>query len=173
VRSRRPTEKILVQNRTVKGVILASGRELVSSLVIAAIHPKILIQMLPPDSVKPSYRNRVLSLKETPGVFCVHIALPADDNPPRPYNLFSSQSADIGEGAFFQLKNSTKPGWNVLSIIEKSPFEKWQKWKDTRSGQRGKEYEDTKAREVSILMERAKELLGPLSAPELLIPSLP
>jgi len=155
--------KILVQDRTVRGIVLASGRELSSSALIAAIHPKTLLRLLPEDSVKPSYRNRILSLKETPGVFCTHIAVPAADNPPKPYNLFAFHSADIGEGMFLQLKKSMKPGWNVLSIIERSPFEKWQQWKDTSTGHRGQEYEDAKDREVSILLDRAREFLGPLS----------
>ncbi len=156
--------KILVQNRAVRGVALKSGRELVSPTIISAIHPKLMLGLLSDDSYKPSFKNRILSLQETPGIFATHVAVPEDELPLRPYNIFIlNEAADKYEVVtFLNMKKSPEPGWNTLSILGGSPYEQWRTWEHTTRGQRPREYKEAKAREAAVLFDRALKLFGPL-----------
>lgn len=156
--------KILVRDHVVHGVVLKSGKELVSSVVIAAIHPKLMLRLLPDDSYKPSFKNRISSLEETPGIFATHVAVPEDKVPYRSYNTFALDDANALHGGvtFFNMNKSSKPGWNTISILEESPYEKWRKWENTTRDHRPADYRDTKALEANILLDKASKVFGPM-----------
>jgi phytoene dehydrogenase-like protein len=58
-------KKISVAEGKVTGVILETGTALEADAVVAAIHPKILLGLLDENTLRESYRRRILGLKET------------------------------------------------------------------------------------------------------------
>ncbi len=154
--------RITVRDHAVQGVVLKSGRELASSVIIAAIHPKLMLRMLPADSYKPSFKNRISSLQETPGIFAAHIAIPEQEVSYKPYNIFAFDADNTVHGGvtFFTMKKSSKPGWNCISILEESPYEKWQSWENTTRKHRPQDYRDAKDRETGILLNKALKIFG-------------
>ncbi len=159
-----PVQNILVRDHAVRGVVLRSGKELISSTVIAAIHPKLMLPMLPDDAYKPAFKSRISSLTETPGIFAAHIAVPEGKVPYRPYNTFSLDNAlDLHGGVtFFNMNKSSKPGWNIISALEESHYEKWQEWEHTAGNHRPHDYRETKEREANILFDKAMKVFGPM-----------
>lgn len=157
-----PVLKIRVRDHVVQGVVLKSGKTLDSPVVIAAVHPKIMIRMLPEDSYKPAFKNRIASLEETPGIFAAHIAVPDDKVSYRPYNTFVLDDAHALHGGvtFFTMNKSAKQGWNVVSVLEESPFEKWMGWENTTKDHRTRDYRETKEHEANILLDKAANVLG-------------
>lgn len=156
--------KIVVRDRTVHGVVLKSGKELASPAVIAAIHPKLMLGLLPDNSYKPSFKNRILSLQETPGIFATHVAVPENEFSYKPYNIFVPDDVlDLHSGiTFFHIKKSPEPGWNTISIFKESPYENWRRWENTTSECRPAEYKKAKNREADILLDKASKILGPM-----------
>ncbi len=154
--------KIIVRDHVVHGVVLKSGEELVSSMVIAAIHPKLMLKLLPDDSYKPSFKSRILSLQETPGIFATHVAVPEDKVPYRSYNTFVLNDVHALHGGvtFFNMNKSSKPGWNIISILEESPYEKWRRWENTPRDHRTDDYKEAKDREANILFDKASKVFG-------------
>jgi all-trans-retinol 13,14-reductase len=60
-------KKISLVEGKMAGVILESGDNLPADAVVVAIHPKILLELLDIDALRPSYRERISGLTETSG----------------------------------------------------------------------------------------------------------
>lgn len=157
------TDKILVSSRVAEGVQLKTGECLNGSLVIAAVHPQVVLQMLPDGAVKPSYRNRISKLKNTHSVFSVHARIDAEEHPEIPYNIFkieTNRHGDVPDLKYYQIRRSEKQDSSLLSILTSGQDETWAPWKKTRSGRRGNEYDDTKEKFAMELIGEAEELFG-------------
>lgn len=154
---------IHVQSRVVKGVVLQSGEYLPASTIIGAVHPKNVLAMLPPEAVKPAYRQRISNLKDTRGIFSVHARLDADAHPEIPHNIFkltTDQDGNVPDLKYYQIRKSKKEGDNLLSILTSGKDEWWAPWGQTKSGRRGDAYREAKERHAWQLISEAEELLG-------------
>jgi phytoene dehydrogenase-like protein len=108
-----PVEKVLVHERTAAGVVLKSGRILRAATVVGAVHPKTLLALLPADAVRPAYRDRVLHLRDTSGVFCANFLVNRRDHEEIPYNIFNVKTdgeGGVSDVVFYQLRATEKPG---------------------------------------------------------------
>jgi phytoene dehydrogenase-like protein len=149
----------------VAGVILESGINLPADAVVAAIHPKILLELLDADALRDSYRRRIRELKETEGVIAVQISVNAAAHPEINHNIYRlhrSEKGLIEDGVFYQLRDGNSHGANLLSIITKSLYSDWSHWGNTISGQRGKAYEEKKTSIADSLLKKAQEIFGDL-----------
>jgi len=92
-------------------------------LVIGAVHPKVVLDMLPDGAVKPSYRKRISNLRNTYGIFCVHAELDAAYHEEIPYNIFkvdTDKYGNIPDIKFYQIRKSEKSEKNLLSILHQA-----------------------------------------------------
>jgi phytoene dehydrogenase-like protein len=157
--------KISLSGGKVTGVTLESGTNLPADAVVAAIHPKILLELLEADTLRPSYRQRILGLRETEGVIAVQISVDAVAHPEINYNIYrlhKNENGIIEDGMFYQLRGGNSHGANLLSIITKSSYSEWSQWENTLSGRRGKEYEEKKMSIADSLLKKAQEIFGDL-----------
>lgn len=156
--------KITLKEKTVTGVQLKSGREIAADFVISDIHPKILLPLLPPETFRPTYRQRILDLAETEGVICVQASVDAAAHPEIAHNIYRltiDQQGAIKDGVFYQIRKGANQS-NLLSIITKSLYSEWGMWENTYSGKRPKEYEEKKQKIARDLLRRAEAVFGPL-----------
>jgi phytoene dehydrogenase-like protein len=159
-----PVEAIALSGGAVSGVRLASGREVRASRVIAAIHPKEALGLLPVGAVKERHGRRIGELEETEGLFTLNALLDARSHPPLAYNLFRIYAAPEGEvndGVFYQLRPGG-PGKTLLVAMTRSPFADWSAWVGTRTGRRGSAYAEEKALRAQCLLSQAEALFGSL-----------
>ncbi len=160
-----PVKGIWIREKRVSGVLLSSGRELEAPLIVAAIHPRIVLDLLGEQDVRHAYRERILQLQDTAGVFAVHLGVDAGRHPPWPHNVYrlhTDASGRTGEGAFYQLRRGSGET-NLLTLMTHSPPGEWRDWEGTTSGQRGSDYEEAKERKAGIMLEEASRLCGPFS----------
>lgn len=165
------TDKILVNSRVVNGVRLTSGECLYSSLVIAALHPQVVLKMLPDGAVKPSYRNRIVKLRNTHSVFSVHARIDATAHPEIPYNIYKIATAEDGNVSdlkYYQIRKSEKKDVNVLSILTSGNDELWVPWSNTNTCRRGDDYRLKKEHYGQDLIAEAEGILGPFKELKLL-----
>ena len=165
-----PAAAILAEGREVAGVRLASGRVLMSSRIVAAIHPKTVLAMLPEGSVKPLQARRIRGLADTEGLFVANAALDARTHPVLPHNIYrlhADREGWIQEGMFYQLRAGGKDK-NLLTMITKSPFSEWCRWENTTTGRRGEEYHAEKIRRAEGLLGKAEEIFGSLAGAKII-----
>ena len=158
-------KKISIAEGKVTGVILQSGTALPADAVVAAIHPKILLNLLNENDLRESFRRRILGLKETEGVVAVQISVDAAKHPEINHNIYRlhrDENGFIEDGVFYQLRGGNAHGANLLSIITKSLYGEWSQWENTVSGRRGKEYEEKKMNIADSLLKKAQEIFGDL-----------
>jgi len=164
-------KKISLVEGKMAGVILESGINLPADAVVAAIHPKILLELLDIDALRPSYRERISGLRETGGVIAVQIGVDAVAHPKINHNIYRLRKDEKGiieDGVFYQLRSSNSPGFNLLSIITKSRYSDWSHWENTVSGRRGKDYEEKKMSIARNLLNKAEEIFGNLKDAKIL-----
>ena len=158
-------EKIILDEGEVAGVRLASGINLGADTVVATVHPKILLNLLEPNALKSSYRQRIVNLKETEGVVAVQISVDASAHPEVDHNIYQRYTDEKGlikEGIFYQLRQSNDKGSNLISSFTRSMYSEWSKWENTISGKRGKDYEEKKLSIGQELLQKANEVFGGL-----------
>lgn len=153
------------------GVALQSGRILPAAAVVAAIHPKTLLALLPQDSVRSTYAQRVSRMIDTEGLFGVNLAVEAAAHPALPYNVYRlhpEADGSLYRGIFCQVRPTSRPGVKLLSMITPSGIENWRTWEGTKSGERGGDYEAAKKKKAEAVIAEAENIFGPLRNAKLL-----
>ncbi|HUN54338.1 MAG TPA: NAD(P)/FAD-dependent oxidoreductase [Smithella sp.] len=164
-------KKISLANGKVTGVILNSGISLPADAVVAAIHPKTLLNLLDENALRDSHRLRIQGLKETEGVIAVNISVNAAMHPEIDHNIYRLQKDENGvikDGVFYQLRGANSREFNLLSIITKSLYSEWSRWEDTASGRRGRDYEERKMGIARGLLKNAEIIFGDLKDAQIL-----
>jgi all-trans-retinol 13,14-reductase len=166
LRTGRAVKHIRTAGGRVLGVTLDSGEQLDAPLVVGAIHPKAIVELLDPDSVKASYRRRILGLTDTAGMVAVHALVPAEKHPAISHNVFSIETESDGairDLIYLQLRPSGRPEHNLLSLLTSGHEDLWQTWQQTCSGRRGPDYEHTKNELAHDLIAGIEKITGPFS----------
>ena len=161
---------ILAEGRDVAGVRLASGRELRVNRVVAAIHPKAVLAMLPEEAVQPRHARRIRGLAETVGLFSASVVLDGRTHPALPHNIYrlhTDREGWISEGVFYQLR-AGRGGKSLLTMITNSPFSEWLRWEETTTGRRGPDYHEEKIRRAGVLLRKAEEVFGSLAGAKII-----
>ncbi|QTA80331.1 NAD(P)-binding domain-containing protein [Desulfonema limicola] len=156
-------KNILVESKTAKGISLDSGRELFAPVVVGAVHPMAVINMMPEKAVRPLYLSRISGLKNTLGIFCLHAELDASAHPEIPFNIFkikSGKNGEIPDVKYYQIRQGRKKDKSVLSILTSGRPEKWEKWKNTHTGKRGENYVQAKEEFAQELISESEQILG-------------
>ncbi|MCI5159712.1 MAG: NAD(P)/FAD-dependent oxidoreductase [Candidatus Electrothrix sp. AUS1_2] len=160
-----------VADRVVRGVRLQSGEYLPADIVIGAVHPKVILRMLPQGAVKPSYRQRISNLQDTHGIFSVHVRVDAESHPEIPYNIFkidTDEEGNIPDLRYYQIRKTDRKEANLLSILTSGRDALWAPWQDTRTGRRGTEYGAAKAQYAEELLKEAEGLFGAFKGAKIL-----
>jgi phytoene dehydrogenase-like protein len=154
-------DEIMLKSAKVIGLRQKSGDYLPADAIVAAIHPKALLGLLEEESLKSSFRQRVLGLKETDGVIVVQVSVDAQTHREMTHNiyrLYAGEKGILNYGVFYQLRRSNADGVNLLSIITKSLYGEWSKWENTNSGKRGQDYEEKKLSIAHDLLQKADKI---------------
>jgi phytoene dehydrogenase-like protein len=161
-------KSIQVEAGEAKGAVLESGRIIRADALVAAIHPKTMVSLLPAESVRESYSQRARTITNTKGLFSVNAAINSQAD--LPYNIYRLKLGEDNElhGTFHQVLGTGKPGTKLLSMITSSPIEDWRKWENTTTGKRGSDYEAAKLEKAREMLDGAEKLLGPLGHVEIL-----
>ncbi len=157
--------KIRVEKKSVTGVDLSTGEQLKADGVVAAIHPKVLLDLLEQGNLRPALEERIRTLGETEGVIAVQAAVDAAAHPDLAYNIYrlhADAHGFIRDGVFYQIRPGNRRGENLLSIITRSLYRDWQPWENTETGRRGAAYEEKKSALARELLAGAESVFGPL-----------
>ena len=162
---------VAIDSGRASGVLLESGRTISATAVVSAVHPQIVLSLLPSEAVKTSYADRVAGIENTTGLFGVNLAVRAESNPILSHNIYRLHPEEDGavyRGVFHQIRATGNPGVNLLSMITASGIEQWRPWEKTMSGNRGEAYEAAKAEKAQQLISGAQQLFGPLTGLKIL-----
>ncbi|MRR16113.1 MAG: NAD(P)/FAD-dependent oxidoreductase [Deltaproteobacteria bacterium] len=149
----------------VTGIRLTTGEDLAADGIVAAIHPKTMLGLLPQGALRASLRERILELAETDGVIAVQATVDAALHAPVEHNIYRlhvNEKGLVEDGIFYQIRKSNDPRTHLLSIITRSGYREWSPWENTLSGRRGGAYEEKKMALARDLTKKAEGIFGPL-----------
>jgi phytoene dehydrogenase-like protein len=164
--------EILYDSSGVRGVRLADGECLAGDIVVFTGHPRQLVALCrQPGGLRPAFRERIEAAFDTAGAFGVGMAWDGEACPLAGHDTVIYDTWDVGAqyGSLF-VRDERAPrmvyctgtgrrtdgGHPVLALCL-SAYSEWERWADTHTGQRPKEYHETKeaaARRVISVMEK-------------------
>jgi all-trans-retinol 13,14-reductase len=165
-----PVTEILVDGAQAAGARLRSGRTIHADKVIAAIHPKTMVEMIPAGALPADYRDGIARLTETEGILCVVALVDERNHPAQDFNLFRvrGDARHSLAGVYAQLRPSGLPGHTRLTVLVETSYAEWARWRDTKTGRRGPEYRAEKLLRAEQALKEVEEVTGPLHAPRII-----
>jgi len=160
---------IQVSSRRATGVQLQSGAVVDADVVIAAIHPKLMVDLIPGEDLPQAYRAGIGKLEETGGMLCAVALLDEGLHPAQDFNVYRIRGTPrLGlEGCYGQFRPSGQAGLTRLVALTESPYESWAGWHDTDTGQRGLDYRAEKLRRAHEMLRDLSAATGPLHEPRI------
>lgn len=163
--------RINVRGGHATGLTLENGAQHDAPLVIGTVHPNVVVDLVGPENVKPSYRRRITGLVNTDGMFAVNAIVPADIHKPLLYNMFSMKADTDGavhDVIYTQLRPSGRLESLLLTLITRGHDELWQSWEKTHSGYRGADYGAAKMALARALIKKVEPVTGQLEGLEVI-----
>lgn len=167
VRCSSRVNKIITENNMVKGVELANGEIIESTYVISSLHPSLTLGLIDDNNaIRPVFRNRISSLKNSYGLFCLYLIMKKGAFPYMNSNHFIFNGADCPDslnippqgGIMVSMQvpvNDIKYA-EVVSIMRPMYFGEVEKWDETQTGRRGDDYSEFKEREAGKMIDIAE-----------------
>jgi len=153
-----PCVGIDIESGAATGVRCASGRAVRAPVVVAAVHPQRMLDLLPSGAVKVSYANRIRGLENTGSAVCLQAAVPAGSHPGLPFNVLSWPPPFDERGIrFLQLHPEPGRPFSLLTVLKYGWWSEWERFQ-----RREPPYREAKARAAAQLVAEAESLLGPL-----------
>ncbi len=172
-------EALEVEEGAITGVRLDDGRRAQAPVVIAAIDPKVTVQMLPEGAVRKAYRNRIARLKPGMGGLACYMRVEGDLSrfaganhfmfgEQGIENLFEErwlQDESIAAPVFITVptaRESWRQGPHAVKAISGMRAEHWARWADSKTGAREAEYTAFKARIAQRLIDSTRQIMPEL-----------
>ncbi len=154
-----------VENGNISAINLSNGEKYVAKKIISSVHPKTLIPVIEEGALKKVYRNRILSLKDSIGMFSVYIVLKKNTIKYQNYNHHYFKSNNVWNTdckgwpqnmLMYTLYNhKTSEYTDGLTIIAYMNYKEVEKWSDTGVENRGEDYLRFKQEKANKLIDMA------------------
>jgi len=160
--------EVLSEGRTVKGVLLDTGEEIRSDIVVYTGHPKELVKRC--DALRPIFRNRVLDLDDTVAFFTACYSWEGEECPAALSDVFLYNTFDLDEAVtpwlpenpeslgIIYLAALPRPerGCYPVVAISAASYDHWESWSKLETGQRDERYESRKRAASEVLLREIR-----------------
>ena len=170
IHTRQKVTKIVVDNKIATGVFTADGQYYAADVVISDINPKQLIDIVDNTAFNEAYKSRIRDIKNTTSVFSLYLRFKDDAMPYLNSNFYGFQtdspwkmSGNVDEnwpnGYLYMHhcheKNPTFAKSGV--ILSYMSIDALTKWKNTKIGHRGVDYEHFKQEMAERLLDTVEK----------------
>jgi len=165
--------KIRANNGTVSHLELSNGEKVFAKNFISSVHPKIIIPMIDQGGLKKIFRSRILSLKDSIGMFSVYIVLKKNSLKYQNYNhhyfksnqVWTTDNKDWPQNflMYTQFNHKTTEYADGLTIVAYMNYSEVAQWSNTYVEKRGADYETFKKRKAEKLIALAEIKIPHLS----------
>jgi len=164
--------------RNVTGVVVDGTERIAASTVIAGVHPKALVDLVPEGVFRPAFTNRIREMKDGVGTFSVYLKTSADLSGFGAHNVYRLTGEDVQQ-AYTDLtagpgrrpciyytvpsaRDRSHTGEDIIVALAFQWYEDVARWAGTRTMKRPEDYNAFKmecaAGIVSVLEEELPEL---------------
>ncbi len=171
VRTSAEVKEICVENDCISGVRLADGEFLKARQVIFSGHTKRLFNLIPPQVMRPAYRERILSLEETMSLFGVCLLLKGRRSALDSHNKYIFAQNDVAscysqtltgnrakvDMVFCAGSCETNSRNGTITLLAPMSYKEVAGWKESRPSSRPEEYRKMKAAVAGKIIEFVKD----------------
>lgn len=164
--TRQKVTRVVVENKTARGVITENGQFHAADVVISDINPKQLIDLVDDTVFSEAYKSRIRDIQNTSSVFSLYLHFKDGEMPYLNSNFYGFQSVTPWEMTGKVDKKWPQGYLYMNHCHEKSPafaqsgvilsymsMDALDKWKDTTIGHRGVDYERFKQEMAERLLD--------------------
>ena len=168
--------KVECDDTRATSVITADGERFEADLVICAIHPMQAIRLIDSHLIRPAYRRRLESVRNTTSAFTVYLKFRKNTVPYMNSNLYvyrgettwgcDKYTADTWPKCILYMHfcHEQNPRYaETGEIITYMSYDEMSPWIGTRQGCRGEDYEEFKRRKAEQLISTLEEEVPCLS----------
>jgi all-trans-retinol 13,14-reductase len=159
--------KIVCDNTKATGVEVDKKGFFAADIIISDTHPSITINMLDTKLIRPAFRQRVSSIRNTVSGFTVYLHFKKESMPYMNSNLFSYNTSSPWNCEQYN-QNSWPKGFlymhfcesdnqkfaNAGVILSYMHYDEVKRWENTHIEERGDDYNEFKRIKAEILIER-------------------
>ncbi len=160
---------LLNNDKKITSLVTNQGLEISGKYFISGIHPLTTIALLPADSLRKIYVDRIKNLVNSYGMLSLYLVLKPDSFPYLNFNYTCGLTEDMWGSQ--DLKNRWPHSYWLetpatsssvefargVTIMSPIGFEMFRRWADTTTEMRGQEYEDLKSTLAEKLLNRVYE----------------
>jgi len=163
--------KFIFSGDKIKCISTAEGNKYYADDYISAIHPYPLMEMIKPDKIRKTYRKRIQSLSNTTSTFNIYLALKDGSLPYMNNNYYYYPNGNVWALSYydpdkfpqtldiFPVADSIDEKYTRgLSVISFMDYDEVVEWENTKVEQRGKEYEEFKARKAQRMIDELENI---------------
>lgn len=170
VLSRKKVVKIHCDDTKATGVETADEQFYPADYVISTVHPNRMLEMLDTKLIRPAFRSRITSIPQTVGGFAVYVKFRKESMPymntnyygyagNSPWGCENYTSLDWPKGfLYMHMCHQDKAVWAESGVvISYMKMEDVMKWKGTKIGRRGEDYEAFKKLHAELLIDEVEK----------------
>lgn len=167
---RQQATQIVCDDSHATAVITSSGERYEADLVISAIHPASTMNLVDSHLLRPAYRRRLASYRNTPSSFTVYLKFRKDSVLYRNHNLYYYRTPTVWNCEQYDSLSWPKFLLYMHFCHEENPvyaetgelltymnISEVSQWLGTQVGRRGIDYEDFKRRKAERLLDALEE----------------
>ena len=155
-----------VVNKTVRSVHLSNGQEVAFESAILTVHPQEILKLLPRESARPGFLNRVREFEDSTGFFSIFATVDESDEtraatitsllPSLNMNQLLTPGRMEESALVIVLGREEVRGKRVCTLTAFEPVspEDVEPWRDTATGERPAAYQDYKDQRAARIIER-------------------
>ena len=153
-----------IENNKIISAKLSNGEVFEAGNFISNIHPARTLEMIEPGKIKKVYRNRILNLKNTSGIFSVYVVLKKNSFRYFNHNIYHFATNNVWTTnckqeswpCHFMLYTPAESSDNEFAkgaiILTYMSYDEVKKWENTTVGKRGEDYKNFKTEKAEKLL---------------------
>ena len=170
VLAKKKVVKIHCNETKATGVETSDGEFYSADYVISTIHPNRMLELLDTKLIRPAFRTRITSISQTAGGFAVYVKFKDGVMPymntnyygyagNSPWGCENYTSLDWPKGfLYMHMCHEDKAVWaNSGVVISYMNMEDVVRWKGTKIGRRGEDYESFKKLHAELLIQEVEK----------------
>ncbi len=170
VLTRRKVEKIECDEKHATAVITFTGEHFAADLFISAIHPSNTVQLVDSHLMRPAYRRRLVSARNTTSAFTVYLKFRKNRVKYLDHNIFYYRGDSVWNCEKYDDTSWPKYLLYMHFCHEEHPefaesaeimtymnFSETERWIGTRIGRRGEDYESFKRMKAEQLIDALEQ----------------
>ena len=160
-----------IVNDQAEAAVLENGEKIFGKRFISNAHPAATLRMIEEGKIKKVFRKRIMSLKNTWGVFSLYAVLKENSFPYLNKNYFHYNEKGIlaarnDEGNwpdnyyfYTPLTSNTEKYAESIVVMADMRFEEVEQWAGSRVNRRGEDYKEFKARKAEQIINALEKRL--------------